>query len=144
MDEERFRPYAAAMIFLIRNNQLFMLRRFNTGWADGTYTVPSGHIEKGEGVIQAAIREAQEEAGVTIRSSDIEVSFVSYRISSDRTYVDFFLTCSAWTGEPYSAEPDKSYDGKWFPLDNLPENTTPFIRRGVEAYRNNQIFYETD
>lgn len=56
-----FRYPVAVHLFFIRNRQVLLLRRFNTGYEDGNYSVVAGHVDAGETVTQAAIREAEEE-----------------------------------------------------------------------------------
>lgn len=142
--EDRFRPYIAALVFFRQNNSVLLTRRFNTGWSDGTYSVPSGHIEENENVIEAAVRECEEEVGITIEPSDLKIAHVSYRKSDDgRTYVDFFLVCEKWAGEPRNCEPDKCDDVRWFPVDSLPENTTPIIRAALHNILQENPFSQT-
>jgi 8-oxo-dGTP pyrophosphatase MutT (NUDIX family) len=141
---DRFKPYAAALVFFIKDDSILLMRRFNTGWADGQYTVPSGHIEAYEPVIAAAARESYEEAGLQTDPADLEFVHVSYRHNTDggRIYVDFFFVCKKWIGEPTNAEPDKCDDVRWFPLSNLPENIVPFVKKAIDAYQQQRTFSE--
>jgi 8-oxo-dGTP pyrophosphatase MutT (NUDIX family) len=63
----------AVHIFFIRGGTVLLLRRFNTGYEDGNYSVPAGHLEGDETVVQAAIREAREEIGVELRPDEVAV-----------------------------------------------------------------------
>ena len=54
----------AVHIFLLRENHVRLLRRAHTGYEDGNYSVVAGHLDGGESVTQAAIREAHEEVAL--------------------------------------------------------------------------------
>jgi hypothetical protein len=43
MSTERFKLRAAAYLLLIKDGKVLLLRRSNTGWRDGEYTLPAGH-----------------------------------------------------------------------------------------------------
>jgi len=51
----------AVHLFFLRETQILLLRRFNTGYEDGNYSVVAGHVEAGETITQAAVREGNEE-----------------------------------------------------------------------------------
>jgi 8-oxo-dGTP diphosphatase len=84
----------AVHIFFIRGGTVLLLRRFNTGYEDGNYSVPAGHLEGDETVVQAAIREAREEIGVGLRPDEVAVVGTMHRKSGDER-VDFFVVASA-------------------------------------------------
>ena len=136
---QRF-PVTVHMVFL-RGGSVLLSRRFNTGYEDGNYSVPAGHLEGDETVVQAAIRETREETGLELRRDDIQVAGVMHRKSGDER-VDFFVTVSAWTGEPSNCEPEKCDELRWFPRNALPANTIPYIRRALEHDSNGSIWFE--
>lgn len=117
-------------LFFIRENKILIARRSNTGYRDGEYSVPAGHLDGNETVIAAGMREAQEEIGVRIETGGMTFSSVMHRIEGDER-VDFFVQVHKWQGEIVNAEPDKCDDLRWVDLDNLPENTIPYVRSAI-------------
>src|SRR5687768_4567724 len=92
-------------LFFFREDQILLLRRFNTGYRDGEYSVPAGHLDGNETVIGAGMREAEEEVGVKLEADDMIFSSVMHRTEDDER-VDFFVHVHKWLGEPFNAEPD--------------------------------------
>lgn len=130
-----------AHIFLRKGDQILMLRRYNTGYEDGNYSVVAGHLDGGETIKGAAIREAKEETGIEIQPTDLDIVGVMHRKSDDER-VDFFLAAHSWSGEPRNQEPDKCDQIVWFPVDRIPGNTIPYIKRALENYREGIWFDE--
>ena len=128
-------------LFFFRENEILLLRRFNTGYRDGEYSVPAGHLDGGETVMTAAAREAQEEVGVQIEANDMVFSSVMHRIEDDER-VDFFIHVYKWLGEPFNAEPDKCDDLRWVNVNNLPANMVPYVRRALRNHLGNIQFDE--
>jgi NADH pyrophosphatase NudC (nudix superfamily) len=52
----------AVHLFLLRGEKVLLQRRYQTGYEDGRYSVIAGHLDGGDTVIAAAVREASEEA----------------------------------------------------------------------------------
>lgn len=88
------------------------------------------------------IREAREEAAITIKKEDLEVVQVMHRKSTDNERIDFFLACRAWEGDIKNLEKDKCDDLSWFNIDQLPVNTIPYIKFAIENYKNRVNFSE--
>jgi len=128
-------------LFFFRGSQVLLIRRFNTGYADGQYSVPAGHLDGGETVIAAARREAMEEVGVRIDPQDIEFSSVMHRLNGEER-VDFFVKIRNWAGEPTNTEPEKCDDLRWVDVNDLPANTIPYIRQALRNHFQENRFDE--
>src|SRR4051794_36023804 len=135
----RFRALCAVHIFFIRDGQVLLLRRFNTGYEDGKYSVVAGHLDGGEEVQAAASREAWEEVGVRVAPGDLNVVGVMHRHSTDER-IDFFVATTIWEGDLVNCEPHKCDELRWADLDALPDTVIPYIRRALENYRANRWF----
>jgi 8-oxo-dGTP diphosphatase len=123
-------------LWFFRDDQILLSRRFNTGYADGQYSVPAGHLDGGETIMDAAAREAKEEVGVNIEPSDMTFSTVMHRMEGDQEdeRVDFFVRVRQWQGEPFNAEPDKCDDLRWVNIDQLPANVVPYVRQALRNH----------
>jgi 8-oxo-dGTP pyrophosphatase MutT (NUDIX family) len=133
-------PVTVHLLFF-RGEQVLLLRRFNTGYADGQYSVPAGHLDGDETVIAAARREALEETGVRIAAEDLIFSSVMHRMNGDER-VDFFIHVRIWDGEPENTEPDKCDDLRWVNLEELPDDVIPYVRQAIQNHRDGTRFYE--
>lgn len=143
--KERFKVIPSVYLFLLRDNSIFLMRRFQTGYFDGYYNLPAGHLEQGEMPADGAIREAYEEAGIKARPEDVRFAHFLYRMSgipSPHERADFFFATEKWEGTPRNMEPDKCDDVQWFPLDALPDNTVPEVRRAIENFQKGILYSE--
>ncbi len=136
---ERHTVRIAVFVLLKKDEKIFMLRRANTGWADGMWTIPSGHVEKGETVIEAAIKETKEEAGVSVLPEDLR--FVHVHAVGEE-YVNFYFVASAWEGDPHLAEPDTCSEVAWVSIDSIPVDTILQVRSLIKEIRCNNYFSE--
>lgn len=127
-NKERFRIYIAAYLILKKDGKILLSKRRNTHYQDGNYILPAGHLEGKETAKQCIIREAKEEAGITLNQNNIHVIHVTHRLAPDREYIDIYLTANTWEGEVINTEPEKCEELKWFPLDHLPNNILPDVK----------------
>lgn len=139
MARERFVVPVAVHLFLVRGGEVLLLRRANTGYEDGKYSVIAGHLDGGETVVAAAVREAAEEAGVVLDPAEVRVVGVMHRRANDER-VDFFVAAEAWSGEIMNCEPHKCDALDWFPFEDLPGNVIPYVRRAIENWRAGRWF----
>ncbi len=141
--QERFKPYCAVHLFLIKFNEILLLRRANTGYEDGNYSVPAGHIDGNESVKNAMCREAFEEACIVLKPENLSLAHVMHRNAPDGyEFIDFFFFADTWEGEIKIGEIDKCDELAWFNIITLPSNTIPYVKTAISHYLNKQIFSE--
>ena len=136
---EKFKLIASVYLLFIKDDQILMLRRANTGYEDGNYGLVAGHLDKGESLREGMVREAKEESGVDIAIDDLILKTTMHRRQVDER-IDYFFQPTKWTGEIINVEPHKCDDLSWFPLNDLPDNIIPYIRQAIECARDG-IFY---
>ena len=137
--KERYKFICAVYLLLIKENQILLLKRANTGYEDGNYSLVAGHIDGNETIKQAMIREAKEEAGILIDEEDVEIATFLHR-KTDPERLDFFLKCEKWNGKIENKEPDKCSELSWYDINNLPSNIIPCVKKAIENYQNNIMF----
>ena len=146
MSKERFKAFSAVGLMLMRNNngkeEILLQKRKNTGYCDGCYDFSAtGHVEDGESMTSALIREAKEELNIDIKAEDIEFIALSHRNEKEIYYNGYFKVLK-WHGIPKINEPDKNEEIKWFDIDNLPKNLVPDRDRTISNYKNNIKYSE--
>jgi len=132
---ERHRSIVDVHLVINRDEKILMLRRANTSYADGQLCLPSGHLEPGESVVQAAVRETREEVGIVLDLADVRFAHVAHRHDPDgRDRVGFFFAAQHWRGEPVNAEPHKCTELVWVDPDDLPEDVVRYQAAVLELF----------
>lgn len=130
---------ASSYLLYVKDSQILLSRRFQTGYEDGNYSLPAGHVDEGETLTHSLVREVKEEIGVNIAERDAALVHVMHRKAKD-IRMDFFFTAKNITGQPRNMEPDRCDDLQWFPVNHLPANTIPYIKRAIQHYQDH-IWY---
>lgn len=141
--DHRFRVVPAAYVILRRTSadgvpEVLLQLREGTGFMDGFWAAgAAGHVDAGESVVEAAVREAREELGIEIDGVDLVPLTAMHRGQrrgpAIEQRIDIFFELTRWSGEPERAETAKSADLRWFPLDALPEAVVPHELRVLRA-----------
>ncbi|MDX5399746.1 MAG: NUDIX domain-containing protein, partial [Actinomycetes bacterium] len=140
----RFTLVPAAYVYLRRESEVLLQLRQNTGFMDGHWAAAiAGHVEAGESVTDAAIREAAEEVGVEVPGSALTPLTVLHRTDGSGDPVeqraDFFFESRFWLGEPRILEAAKCADLRWFRIDDLPEPMPPHERFVLERLADEEL-----
>lgn len=161
-DHERFSLVPAAYVMLLREDpgfrsgpgvtdrlgrsgagqgtQVLLQLRQNTGYRDGYWALgAAGHVEEGESVVDAAVREAREELGVRVDPARLVPVTVLHRGEPGgpaiEQRVDFFFLARRWEGRPSIQEPTKAAGLTWAPLAALPTPLVPHEEAVLAAVR---------
>lgn len=129
--KERFKLIPEIYLILIRDEKILLLRRFNTGYEDGNYSLVAGHADGNETMREAMAREAKEEADIEIDPKNLEHLLTMHRWCGDHERIGFYFTTKHWSGEIRNVELDKCDDLSWFPLNQLPQNTIPYVQAAI-------------
>jgi len=103
--------------------------RKNTGFCDGMYHLPAGHLEDGETITSGAAREAKEELGIDIDQADLALVHVMHQREGR---LSLFFEVRKWAGHIVNAEPDKCEALDWISKDDLPANSVPYAKAALE------------
>lgn len=107
------------VLCLIHDEERYLLQdRVSEDWKG--YTLPGGHVEPGESIVEAVIREMKEETGLTIRNPKLcgikQFPLKDGDYSKGR-YIVFLYETSAFEGEIVSSDEGAMH---WVEKKNLP------------------------
>ncbi len=141
--------YYSSVFGIIRDDEwkLLMIKRKNSGYQDGYYGLPAGHLELHEHPTAGIIRELREEVGIEVEPWDVELVHVTHLFSpqedgSDfRVYFGLYFDILHYSGTPHNAESHKS-DGIYW-VDIHQEKKIQF-RDVLEKIESWEMFSEVD
>ncbi len=141
---QRFSVVPAAHVYLVRDREVLLQRRRNTGYMDGHWVAAAaGHIEAGESALAAVVREAKEELGVELKAAGLSPATLLQRTdgSNDplQQRVDWYFLASEWSGTPTVVEPEKCAALQWHDLDDLPTPVPGYEAVVLEGLRNENL-----
>ena len=102
----------SAGLAIIQKGAILLAHPKGNEWY-GTYSIPKGHVEPGEDLLQAAVRETREEVGITVNAEDIldpeTPLFIDYKDPKGLLYkkVYYFIVNPAEPIRQDAITPDK-------------------------------------
>jgi len=137
--KHRFHLITDIHLLLLKGDSVLLGKRANTGYGDGAYHLPSGHLEAGESVVEGLIRETKEEIGITVEPQNVIFGHVMHNVSGEGR-IAFFFAVSTWDGEPANMEPEKCSELRWFQLRTLPSEMIEYARTAIHYYVGGKTF----
>jgi len=123
-------PIQGVRIILVQERRVILVSHWYAPWA---WTLPGGGVQKNEKPEDAAIREAREETGFTVKSLAGEIGRYQGRWGRGDLIAVYY---TGDFGGSLALKPNLEIMGRcWFDIDTLPEEISPANRRRIEAYR---------
>lgn len=105
----------ATLVFVIQDGKILLIDK-KTGFGKGKVNGPGGKLEQGESPEACAVRECQEELGIT-------VSNLQFRGQHRFQFVDgYSIHVWVYSSEEFEGVPTETIEAKplWVPLDKIP------------------------
>ena len=125
---------------VIKDGEVLLLRRYNTGWLDGWYDLPAGHLEDQERLKDGAVRELKEEAGITAKPQDLRLIHIHQNHHNpEAPHYGYIFIAKKWSGKPKLMEPGKCDNIGFFALDNLQAKVVPYTGEALEHLGSDEV-----
>ncbi len=114
-------PLEGVGVHIIDSQGRVLMAKRKGSHGAGQWAIPGGHIEAGEAIFDAAVREIREEIGIELEDLKFVGVTFDHFPKSGKSYFDYHLTARIKSGTPKIMEPDKvDSDWTWFDPKNLP------------------------
>lgn len=106
----------ATLCFLLAEDRV-LLGMKKRGLGVGKWNGFGGKVELGEDVVQTAVREIHEEAGITVAAADLtRIAWLTFHMPTWEMLVHVFVA-RQWQGEPRESE---EMEPRWFDVADIP------------------------
>lgn len=126
--------FLSSIYLIIKNEkgEVLLQRRQGTKLWCGFLALPAGHVDSGENVYDALIREAREELNIKVdKHSIIDTFVVNRRNESLKPYFDVYFEISKYDGEIVINEPEKCSEIVWCNLNDLPDDMIEYEKIAI-------------
>lgn len=140
--KERYKNGIVADLLIIKdqdnNKKILLAKRKDTGYKDGEYEIPGGHLEENEDLYEAMIREAKEELGISLQREDLRIIHIMHHYTGNR--INFIFSTERDDLKPRIMEEEKCEELRWVEINNLPENTMEKVKKIIGHIREGELY----
>ena len=140
--EKRFKSVVCADLMITKQVEnetyILLMKRQNTGTDDGYFELPGGHLEKGEDLFDAMIREAEEELCLKLKRKDLKMIHLRHHYNGER--LNFIFETNGEKLNPQIGEPKKCSELRWVNIKKLPKETTGKVKKMIKNIIKNNFY----
>ncbi len=138
---DRLKVKVAVFLILEKEGKYLFSQRKNTGYRDGFYTLPSGHVDIGEMPMEAMVREAKEEIGIDCKEKDLIYAHAMFERDN---YTDYYFTVQTYEGQPENQEPEKCSEVCWGTLAEFEGKMVEKVAQALQAFEEGVMFSQIE
>ena len=128
------RPSVGVAVFVRNGSKVIVHRRKNAHGKD-TWGLIGGHMEYGETPEQTVIREAKEEANITIKNARVIGITNDVMHADQKHYITIFMEAEFVSGDLKTNDPQFISELQWCDADKIPEPRFAPLQRFLENKR---------
>ena len=126
------------------DNSYIMLHQRKGSLGKNYWGSGGGHLELGESLQDAALRELSEEAGADLVVGNVTfLGVMNFTEMQPKHYVDISFAAEWRSGEPTNNSPRETTDWQWFNLNDLPSPLFPPVATYLTALKTGQNFFDS-
>ncbi|MFE9337732.1 NUDIX hydrolase [Streptomyces sp. NPDC007063] len=134
MTEQTEQKQGISAAIIVDGGRVLMVRR-RVKEGELMWQFPAGGIEEGETAGEAAVRETQEEAGLTVEA----VKLLGERVHPKTGRLMSYTACSVVEGEAHVADDDELDAVAWVTLAEIPEYVPYGLFGPVQEYLDGEL-----
>ena len=141
MEAERWTPHATVATIVEKDGKFLLVEETrlinNTGDLGVVYNQPAGHVDQGESIMAAAIRETLEETRWQVKLKHLVGIYIFTAPTNGVTYHRYCFAAEAIMHQAESELDDGILDAKWFSwkeIQQLNNLRSPLVKRCFEDH----------
>ncbi|NTG46996.1 NUDIX domain-containing protein [Agrobacterium rhizogenes] len=123
-------PGLGTGLAILRDRKLLLYKRLKAPEA-GFWSIVGGKVDHMEPAAKAAIREAEEESGLSIGNIDYLCATEVINDTDRQHWISLIYVTKDFSGEASLVEPDKLSDFGWFGRNELPQPLSAFAEATI-------------
>ncbi|MEN3583829.1 NUDIX domain-containing protein [Streptomyces sp. ZYX-F-203] len=132
---------AAVIVHDKVTDRVVMLQRGeNAKFAQGMWDLPVGKCETDEPITETAVRELEEETGLTVKPEFLKVAHIihgAWGVEAPNGFLTVVFAAHEWAGEPENREPRKHSQVRWIDAGTIPDKTVETTASALRGYLGN-------